>query len=125
MTVPYVVLIVSARLALFDPNLEEAAMDLGLTYWGTLLRVTLPLASPALVGALLTSFTTSLDEFALSFFLTGNDTTLADLPLLAAAFPTAPAAGGGAGLGDDCAFHSAGCARRAAAPVWAARAPTR
>jgi spermidine/putrescine transport system permease protein len=75
-TVPYVVLIVSARLALFDPNLEEAAMDLGLTYWGTLVQVTLPLASPALVGALLTTFTTSLDEFALSFFLTGSDTTL-------------------------------------------------
>jgi spermidine/putrescine transport system permease protein len=73
---PYVVLIVTARLALFEPNLEEAAMDLGSTYWGTLARVTLPLAWPALAGAFLTSFTTSLDEFALSFFLTGNDTTL-------------------------------------------------
>src|SRR5690606_4174141 len=41
-TVPYVVLIVSARLALFDPHLEEAAMDLGLSYWGTLWFVTLP-----------------------------------------------------------------------------------
>jgi spermidine/putrescine transport system permease protein len=73
---PYVVLIVMARLALFEPNLEEAAMDLGATYWGTLARVTLPLASPALAGAFLTSFTTSLDEFALSFFLTGTDNTL-------------------------------------------------
>jgi spermidine/putrescine transport system permease protein len=75
-TAPYVVLIVAARLALFEPNLEEAAMDLGSTYWGTLARVTLPLASPAIVGAFLTSFTTSLDEFALSFFLTGTDNTL-------------------------------------------------
>jgi spermidine/putrescine transport system permease protein len=75
-SVPYVVLIVTARLALFEPNLEEAAMDLGATYWGTLARVTLPLASPALANAFLTSFTTSLDEFALSFFLTGRDNTL-------------------------------------------------
>ena len=74
--VPYVMLIVAARLAGFDPSLEEAAMDLGSNYWRTLRRVTLPIALPALLSAFLMSFTTSFDEFALSFFLIGSETTL-------------------------------------------------
>ncbi|NLD43963.1 MAG: ABC transporter permease [Chloroflexi bacterium] len=73
---PYVVLIVSARLAGFPSSLEEAAMDLGATYWGTLLRVTLPICFPAILAAFLTSFTTSFDEFAVSFFLAGTEPTL-------------------------------------------------
>lgn len=74
--IPYVMLIVAARLAGFEQNLEEAAMDLGSTYWGTLMRVTLPISAPALVSAFLSSFTTSFDEFALAVFLTGNENTL-------------------------------------------------
>lgn len=73
---PYVMLVVAARLAGFDPSIEEAAMDLGANYWKTLTRVTLPIAMPALLAAFLMSFTTSFDEFALSFFLIGNQTTL-------------------------------------------------
>ncbi len=73
---PYVVLIVSSRLAGFPPSLEEAAMDLGSTYWGTLFRVTLPICSPAILAAFLTSFTTSFDELAVSFFLAGTEPTL-------------------------------------------------
>ena len=73
---PYVMLIVSARLAGFADNLEEAAMDLGANYWGTLLRITLPISAPALVAAFLSSFTTSFDEFSLAFFLTGTQNTL-------------------------------------------------
>jgi spermidine/putrescine transport system permease protein len=73
---PYVMLVVAARLVGFDPSLEEAAMDLGANYWVTLSRVTLPIAAPALLAAFLMSFTTSFDEFALSFFLIGNQTTL-------------------------------------------------
>lgn len=73
---PYVVLIVAARLVGFDANLEEAAMDLGATYWGTLLRVTLPLTIPALIASLLTTFTTSFNEFAVAFFLIGTETTM-------------------------------------------------
>ena len=57
-------------------SLEEAAMDLGATYWGTLLRVTLPICFPAILAAFLTSFTTSFDEFAVSFFLAGTEPTL-------------------------------------------------
>jgi spermidine/putrescine transport system permease protein len=74
--IPYVMLIVAARLAGFEQNLEEAAMDLGSTYWGTLMRVTLPISAPALVSAFLSSFTTSFDEFALAVFLTGKENTL-------------------------------------------------
>ena len=74
--VPFVMLVVAARLAGFDTSLEEAAMDLGATYWMTLARVTLPIAMPALLAAFLMSFTTSFDEFALAFFLIGNETTL-------------------------------------------------
>jgi spermidine/putrescine transport system permease protein len=74
--IPYVMLIVASRLAGFDASLEEAAMDLGATYWMTLARVTLPISAPALISAFLMSFTTSFDEFALAFFLIGNETTL-------------------------------------------------
>lgn len=75
-SIPYVVLIVAARLAGFPASLEEAAMDLGATYWETLLRVTLPICSPAIGAAFLSSFTTSFDEFAVSFFLVGTRATL-------------------------------------------------
>lgn len=74
--IPLVLLIVAARLIGMEPNLEEAAMDLGATYWGTQFRVTLPIAFPAIVAAFLTSFTTSFDEFALAFFLVGPQPTL-------------------------------------------------
>lgn len=76
LNIPYAMLIVGARLAGFSSHLEEAGMDLGLTYWGTLLRVTLPIAAPALVAAFLSSFTTSFDEFAVAFFLVGTEATL-------------------------------------------------
>lgn len=74
--IPVVILIVMARLAGLPPNLEEAAMDLGLPYPQALLHVTLPLSFPALIAAFLTSFTTSFDEFALTFFLIGSEPTL-------------------------------------------------
>ena len=51
-------------------------MDLGATYWVTLLRITLPISMPALIAAFLSAFTTSFDEFALTFFLTGTQSTL-------------------------------------------------
>lgn len=75
-SLPYAILIVASRLADFPANLEEAAMDLGSTYWGTLVRVTIPICMPAIAAAFLTSFTTSFDEFAVSFFLVGTETTL-------------------------------------------------
>jgi spermidine/putrescine transport system permease protein len=75
-SVPYAMLIIAARLAGFPNNLEEAAMDLGSTYWGALLRVTIPISLPALIAAFLISFTISFDEFAISSFLVGTQPTL-------------------------------------------------
>lgn len=74
--IPIVMLIVAARLAGFDEHLEEAAMDLGATYWRTQWRITLPIIFPALVAAYLTAFTTSFDEYAMSVFIVGTDATL-------------------------------------------------
>jgi len=74
--IPYVMLIVAARLAGFPASLEEASQDLGATYWQTLFKVTLPICAPAILAAFLSSFTTSFDEFAVSFFLSGSEATL-------------------------------------------------
>lgn len=72
---PYTLLIVAARLAGFDPNLEDAAMDLGANYPTTLRRIVLPIIAPAMVSAWLTAFTVSFDEFALALFLAGTEPT--------------------------------------------------
>lgn len=72
---PFVVLIVLARLIGFDPQIEDAAMDLGATYPTTLRLVVLPIIAPAMVAAGLTAFTVSFDEFALALFLIGKDPT--------------------------------------------------
>jgi spermidine/putrescine transport system permease protein len=74
--IPYTMLIVASRLAGFEANLEEAAMDLGSSYWGTLARITLPICAPAIVSAFLSSFTTSFDEYAITVFLIGTESTL-------------------------------------------------
>ena len=72
---PYTLLIISSRLAGFDPSIEEAAMDLGADYPTTLRRILLPLILPAMVAAWLTAFTVSFDEFALALFLAGTQPT--------------------------------------------------
>jgi spermidine/putrescine transport system permease protein len=73
---PYVVLIVSARLVGFDRNLEEAARDLGASTWTVFREITLPLLRPAVVAGALISFTLSFDEVVVSFFTTGRENTL-------------------------------------------------
>jgi len=75
LALPYVVLIVVARLSDFDRDLEDAAMDLGASYPTVLARIVLPLIAPAVVSAWLVAFTVSLDEFALALFLAGNEAT--------------------------------------------------
>lgn len=72
---PYVLLIVGARLAGFDASVEEAAMDLGADYPTTLRRIVIPMITPAMVSAWLTAFTVSFDEFALALFLAGTQPT--------------------------------------------------
>jgi spermidine/putrescine transport system permease protein len=72
---PYATLILLSRLIGMDPALEDAAMDLGATYPGTLRRIVLPLLGPSLLSAWLTCFIVSFDEIALANFLAGRDAT--------------------------------------------------
>ncbi len=73
---PFAVAILSSAFLALDQSLEEASLDLGETRVGTFFRVTLPLVAPGIVASLLISFTLSLDEFIIAFFLTGSDATL-------------------------------------------------
>jgi spermidine/putrescine transport system permease protein len=67
---------VSAGLERFDRALEEASRDLGASEWYTFRRVTLPALKLPLIAAALLIFTLSLDEIAVTFFLTGRENTL-------------------------------------------------
>ncbi|TAE37933.1 MAG: ABC transporter permease [Runella slithyformis] len=67
---------VYARFKRLDPYLEEAAADLGSTPWQTFWKVTLPNIKTAIIGASLLSFTLSLDEIPVTFFLIARDNTL-------------------------------------------------
>jgi len=87
-SIPYALLIISSRLVGFPDNLEEAAMDLGASYWGALLRVTIPICSPALLAAFLLCFTISFDEYAIASFLVGTDATLPVYLFSQLRFPT-------------------------------------
>ncbi len=68
---PFVTVTVLARLASFDENLVEAARDLGASEWRAFLFVILPLTLPAVGAGWLLSFTLSLDDVLISFFVTG------------------------------------------------------
>jgi spermidine/putrescine transport system permease protein/putrescine transport system permease protein len=72
-SIAYVTVIVRGRLAAMDPQVEEAARDLGCTPWQALRRVTLPTLVPALLGAGLLVFALVFDDFVLAFFTTGVD----------------------------------------------------
>jgi len=69
--IPFVYVIVRARLADFDRAFEEAAQDLGADEWRTFQRVTLPLIMPGIVGGALMAFTLSLDDYLITVFTKG------------------------------------------------------
>lgn len=69
--IPFVYLIVRARLIGFDKSLEEAAQDLGADPWRTFWRVTFPLLLPAILGGALMAFTLSLDDYLVTVFTAG------------------------------------------------------
>jgi spermidine/putrescine transport system permease protein len=73
---PLSIVVMLGRFAAYSPSLEEAAMDLGAPPWTTFRRVSLPIAAPGVLSCLILSFTTSIDEFIVSFFLVGTDQTL-------------------------------------------------
>ena len=75
-TLPFAVLIVSTRLYGFDRTLERAAGDLGANPARTFWHVTLPLILPGVVGAALLVFTLSMDEFLITYFVSGQKGTL-------------------------------------------------
>lgn len=74
--IPYSITVLVSGFEGFDRSLEEASADLGETAFGTFRRVTLPMVAPAIISSLLVSFTISLDEFIMAFFLAGTETTL-------------------------------------------------
>ncbi len=69
---PYVILSVMPRLRHLDPNLAEAAMDLGATPAYALIKVIVPQAMPGIISGALTAFTMSFDDFVITFFVQGN-----------------------------------------------------
>ncbi|MDS9468378.1 ABC transporter permease [Paracoccus sp. MBLB3053] len=73
---PYATVILSTAFNSLDRSLEEAAYDLGETKWSAFRLVILPLVMPGIISSLLMSFTISLDEFIIAFFLAGNEPTL-------------------------------------------------
>jgi len=70
--IPFVYVIVRARLVGFDRTLEEAARDLGANEWRTFWRVTFPLLLPGILGGALMAFTLSLDDFLVTVFTAGT-----------------------------------------------------
>jgi spermidine/putrescine transport system permease protein len=76
LTMPFVVLIVSARLQGFDRRLEWAAADLGASPRQVMRRIVLPLIAPAILAGALISVTLSIDEFVVTFWTVGPKLTL-------------------------------------------------
>jgi spermidine/putrescine transport system permease protein len=70
---PFVAMIVRARLEGFNPELEEAARDLGASAWQTFRDVMLPYMRPGLIAGGLLAFTLSLDDFVITFFTAGPE----------------------------------------------------
>ena len=75
-TMSLVIILVRARIAGMDRALIEASMDLYATPWRTFYQVTLPQIYPAILAGFLLSFTFSFDDFIISFFVAGANTTL-------------------------------------------------
>lgn len=73
--ISFVAVVVRARLAGFDRTLEEAAQDLYANEWKTFRRVTLPLIMPGIIGGALLAFTLSIDDFVITFFVSGPGAT--------------------------------------------------
>ncbi|MDB6071181.1 MAG: potI, partial [Verrucomicrobiales bacterium] len=70
-------MVVLARLQDFDPTLMEAAADLGANRWLAFRRVLLPLLWPGILGGALLAFSLSIDDFVITFFVSGpGNTTL-------------------------------------------------
>lgn len=70
--IPYVMLSVTPKLRSLDPNLIDAAMDLGATPIQAMMKVIVPQIRPGIISGALIAFTMSFDDFIISYFVTGN-----------------------------------------------------
>ncbi len=71
-SIPIVVLMVLPRLKEMNQDMIHAAFDLGASYWQMLKEVMLPYLTPSIIAGYFMAFTYSLDDFAVTFFVTGN-----------------------------------------------------
>lgn len=69
---PYVILSVMPKVRSLDPNLADAALDLGATPFQTLTKVIVPQITPGIFSGALIAFTMSIDDFIISYFVTGG-----------------------------------------------------
>jgi len=74
-SVPIVVILVLPKLQEMSPTLVDAARDLGASRWDVLTKVVLPYITPGIFAGFFTALTYSLDDFAVTFFVTGNGFT--------------------------------------------------
>lgn len=70
--IPYIILSIMPKIKSLDPNLADAAMDLGATPWQALVKVIVPQIMPGIVSGALIAFTMSFDDFVISYFVTGQ-----------------------------------------------------
>ena len=70
--IPYVILSIMPKIKSLDPNLADAAMDLGATPWQALVKVIVPQIMSGIVSGALIAFTMSFDDFVISYFVTGQ-----------------------------------------------------
>ena len=70
--IPYVMLSVMPKVRSLDPNLADAAMDLGATPMQALVKVIVPQVAPGILSGALIAFTMSVDDFIISYFVTGG-----------------------------------------------------
>lgn len=77
--IPFVALVVRARLHGYDNAIDEAAMDLGANEMTTFWRVTLPTIMPGVLSGAMLAFTLSLDDYVITYFTAGPGSTT--LPL--------------------------------------------
>ncbi|MEH7351511.1 ABC transporter permease [Gottfriedia acidiceleris] len=73
--ISYVIILLAARLSGMSTDLEDAASDLGATPWQTFRFVTLPALMPGIIASALLCFTLSIDDFVISFFVSGPSST--------------------------------------------------
>ncbi|OJG33797.1 spermidine/putrescine ABC transporter permease PotC [Enterococcus cecorum DSM 20682 = ATCC 43198] len=71
-SIPIVVLMVLPKLQEMNDSMIRAALDLGANYRQVLMRIILPFLSPGIIAGYFMAFTYSLDDFAVTFFVTGN-----------------------------------------------------